>query len=253
MPYLIGPNSAAITPYRKTARNSTAIEWNAKPTTATTATDISNSFKRRATMALSNRSAISPPMPERKKNGNVSAAAASWIKAPDSASPSSNSSTKTSACLRKLSPNAEKAWHQNKGAKRRVVIKDVDMALPPFDSPLPRPDFRRLAKNWRCGLGKERGADRTKGSGNLPFQISEIKALPPEPASPLSLFGHARRPLRRPFRQEPASAVVHRLRLVGLWHRAVFARSSTVPPAPGRLLAATARSSTGSIIFGPAR
>jgi hypothetical protein len=36
--------------------------------------------------------------------------------------------------LRKLSPNAEKAWHQNKGAKRRVVIKDVDMALPPFDS-----------------------------------------------------------------------------------------------------------------------
>jgi hypothetical protein len=28
-----------------------------------------------------------------------------------------------------LSPNAEKAWHQNSGANRRVVIKDVDMAL----------------------------------------------------------------------------------------------------------------------------
>ena len=54
--------------------------------------------------------------------------------APDSASPSRNSRTKTSACLRKLSPNAEKAWHQNRGAKRRVVIKDVDIALPPFDS-----------------------------------------------------------------------------------------------------------------------
>ncbi len=48
---------------------------------------------------------------------------------PDSASPSWNRRTKTSACLRKLSPKAENAWHQNKGAKRRVVIRDVDMAL----------------------------------------------------------------------------------------------------------------------------
>jgi hypothetical protein len=38
--------------------------------------------------------------------------------------------TKTSAVLRKLSPNAEKNWHQNRGAKRRVVIKDVNMATP---------------------------------------------------------------------------------------------------------------------------
>ena len=38
--------------------------------------------------------------------------------------------TKTSEVLRKLSPNAAKNWHQNKGAKRRVVIRDVDMALP---------------------------------------------------------------------------------------------------------------------------
>ena len=33
---------------------------------------------------------------------------------------------KTSAVLRKLSLNAEKNWHQNSGAKRRVVIRDVD-------------------------------------------------------------------------------------------------------------------------------
>jgi hypothetical protein len=31
--------------------------------------------------------------------------------------------------LRKVSPNAEKNWHQNSGAKRRVVIRDVDMVL----------------------------------------------------------------------------------------------------------------------------
>jgi hypothetical protein len=37
---------------------------------------------------------------------------------------------KTSAVLRKLSPKAEKNWHQNRGAKRRVVIRDVDMAFP---------------------------------------------------------------------------------------------------------------------------
>src|ERR1700720_2682548 len=29
--------------------------------------------------------------------------------------------------LRKLSLNAEKNWHQNSGAKRRVVISDVDI------------------------------------------------------------------------------------------------------------------------------
>ncbi len=34
---------------------------------------------------------------------------------------------KTSAFLRKLSLNAEKNWHQNSGAKRRVVIKEENM------------------------------------------------------------------------------------------------------------------------------
>ena len=42
-------------------------------------------------------------------DGKVSAAAACWIRPPASASPRRYNSTKTRACLRKLSPNAEKA------------------------------------------------------------------------------------------------------------------------------------------------
>ena len=53
MPYLIGPNSEAIVPYNPTAINNRTIEWMAKPTTAKTATAISNSFRRCATKALS--------------------------------------------------------------------------------------------------------------------------------------------------------------------------------------------------------
>ena len=37
---------------------------------------------------------------------------------------------KTSAFLRKLSLNAEKNWHQNSGAKRRVMSRDDDIASP---------------------------------------------------------------------------------------------------------------------------
>ena len=43
-----------------------------------------------------------------------------------------NRMTKTSAVLRKLSLKAAKNWHQNSGAKRRVVIRDVDMSLSPL-------------------------------------------------------------------------------------------------------------------------
>src|SRR3984893_12984159 len=35
---------------------------------------------------------------------------------------------KTRELLMKLSLNAEKNWHQNKGAKRRVIIRDEDIA-----------------------------------------------------------------------------------------------------------------------------
>src|SRR5271154_5295793 len=132
MPYLIGPKSEAIVPYAPTAMNSRVIEWKAKPAIATAATPISTNFRRLATKALSKRSASSPPIPERKKNGAINVAPASVINA--SALPPAiwNKMRNTSAVLRKLSPNAEKNWHQKRGAKRRAVIKDVDMALPPF-------------------------------------------------------------------------------------------------------------------------
>jgi len=40
--------------------------------------------------------------------------------------------TKTSAVFRKLSPKAAQNWHQNNGAKRRVVINDMDMSAPRY-------------------------------------------------------------------------------------------------------------------------
>src|SRR5215510_13162986 len=57
-------------------------------------------------------------------------AAASVINASASAPPIWNRSRKTSEVLRKLSLNAAKNWVQNRGAKRRVISRDEDMAFP---------------------------------------------------------------------------------------------------------------------------
>src|SRR5262245_11418139 len=57
-------------------------------------------------------------------------AAASVISASASAPPMWNSRRKTSEVLRKLSLNAAKNWVQNRGAKRRVISRDEDMAFP---------------------------------------------------------------------------------------------------------------------------
>src|SRR5262249_21018416 len=57
-------------------------------------------------------------------------AAASVISASASAPPIWNRSRKTSEVLRKLSLNAAKNWVQNRGAKRRVISRDEDMAVP---------------------------------------------------------------------------------------------------------------------------
>src|SRR5262249_51520849 len=54
-------------------------------------------------------------------------AAASVISSSAWAPPMVKRMRMTSAFLRKLSLNAEKNWHQNKGAKRREVIKCVAM------------------------------------------------------------------------------------------------------------------------------
>src|SRR6516162_3498316 len=91
-------------------------------------------------------------------------AAASVISASASAPPIWNSRRKTSEVLRKLSLNAAKNWVQNRGAKRRVISKDEDMAFPPVPTgtgprarqtlvrSLPPPRKRDAAER---GLGEE--------------------------------------------------------------------------------------------------
>src|SRR5687767_2141216 len=120
MPYLIGPKREATTPKRKRAAKSTGIEWKAKPATASDATPISASFSRRATTALSKRSASWPPRPERKKNGAMKTAPASVMSA-SASPPILKRIRKTSVFFKKLSLKAEKNWHQKSGAKRREV------------------------------------------------------------------------------------------------------------------------------------
>ena len=127
MPYLIGPNSAAMVPKRKSATNRIGTECSAKPSTARPAAAISENFSRCATFALSKRSASWPPSPERKKNGAMKMAPASVISASASGPPILKRIRKTSAFFRKLSLNAEKNCVQKSGAKRREVIRGEDM------------------------------------------------------------------------------------------------------------------------------
>src|SRR5258708_31444632 len=128
MPYLIGPNSAGMTPNSASRTNSVGTECVAKPAIARPTTKISTSLRERATTALSKRSASWPPSPERMKNGAMKIASASGF---SEAAPSPTiwkTMRNPSAFLRKLSLNAEKNWHQNSGAKRRDVMRCIDMA-----------------------------------------------------------------------------------------------------------------------------
>ena len=152
MPYLIGPNSAAMMPIRNSATNRMGTECQAKPTTATAATPISASLRRCAMIALSKRSASCPPRPERKKYGRMKTEAASVINASAFSPPILNRIRKTSEFLRKLSLKAEKNWHQNSGAKRRVVISEVDIE-----------EFRS-ARFGRCPLWLSRARLRSGSS-----------------------------------------------------------------------------------------
>ena len=52
--------------------------------------------------------------------------------------------------------------------------------------PFSRPDFRRPAKNWRCGFGREREPRGTDWTTDFAFAISEIMALRPEPAAAMA-------------------------------------------------------------------
>src|SRR5271166_1472585 len=129
MPYLIGPNSAPIRPNRNKATNSNGSEFSWKPTTAIAAAPISTSFSRRATAALSKRSASSPPDADSRKNGAMKMPPATVTSASPDWPPILNRINKASAFLRKLSLKAEKNWHQNSGAKRRDARSDFDIGL----------------------------------------------------------------------------------------------------------------------------
>src|SRR5262249_17753321 len=59
----------------------------------------------------------------------MNVAPASWISSAEWLSPSLNRIRMVSALLRKLSLKAEKNWHQNSGAKRRVVIRRTAMGF----------------------------------------------------------------------------------------------------------------------------
>src|SRR5690348_2007507 len=91
-----------------------------------------------ATIDLSKRSAISPPRPDRKKNGAMNTAAVSVFSEPALGRFGANRIMKPSELLRKLSLKALKNWHQNSGAKRRVVMRLVDMGALWALAPLPK-------------------------------------------------------------------------------------------------------------------
>jgi hypothetical protein len=62
------------------------------------------------------------------KNGAMKIASASVFSEAAPSPPIWKTMRNPSAFLRKLSLNAEKNWHQNSGAKRRDVMRCIDMA-----------------------------------------------------------------------------------------------------------------------------
>src|SRR5215471_8076532 len=127
MPYLIGPNKAAMTPIRNRATNRSSGESNQKPAIAMQATAISTSLSRRATTDLSKRSATSPPIADRMKYGKMKIAVASPMSASAFGPAHLKRIRNASAFLRKLSLKALKNWHQNSGANRRVTKRLDDI------------------------------------------------------------------------------------------------------------------------------
>src|ERR1700720_2024107 len=91
----------------------------------------------------------------------MNTAAASVISASASAPPIWNSRRKTSEVLRKLSLNAAKNWVQNRGAKRRVISREEDMAFPL----VPTGAGPRCARNAGSVCSLSRQAKRSGGKG----------------------------------------------------------------------------------------
>src|SRR6516164_8767993 len=112
-------------------------------------------------------------------------AAASVISASASAPPIWNRSRKTSEVLRKLSLNAAKNWVQNRGAKRRVISRDEDMAFPLVQwarGPHARQTLVRSAPSPRkrstAGRGMGRGALREGAPHPIEIMANTIVPSP---------------------------------------------------------------------------
>ena len=130
-------------------------EWTAKPTTATRGDADLGEFQplrhQRLVVAVGEFAAEAGEEEERRDQRRAGKRDQRLgIRRP----PIWNRIRKTSAVLRKLSPNAEKNWHQNNGAKRRVVIRDMDMDAPPLAlrrlaGECPKRQSNRCRAAWR--------------------------------------------------------------------------------------------------------
>ena len=123
MPYLIGPNSAAITPNRNSATNRIGTECSQKPTTAMAGDrdlgELQPLRHERLVVAVGDLAAERRQDEERKDEDRAGKRDQGLGTLPAIL----NRIRNTSAFFRKLSLNAEKNWHQNSGAKRREVIR----------------------------------------------------------------------------------------------------------------------------------
>jgi hypothetical protein len=87
--------------------------------------------------------------------------------------------------LTKLSLNAEKNWHQNKGAKRRVIRREDDMGSPgkrpsrPWLSPLYK---RQFGQKDNIRMATLAGSGRVDKGAPRPARRAHACAIPPETA-----------------------------------------------------------------------
>src|SRR5262245_32910082 len=99
-------------------------------------------------------------MAERTKNGNISDAPASVISDSASAPESLNRIRNTSEFFRKLSLKALKNWHQNRGAKRRVFIRVVNIVVQCADQGASVERHRRSRRRARLEAFQHRASER---------------------------------------------------------------------------------------------
>src|SRR5262249_25651446 len=81
--------------------------------------------------------------------------------------PDRNRVTKTSAVFRKLSLNAAKNWHQNRGANR--LDSNRGSGMPPYYCKVPRRSRRHGTK--KCGLAPAKATTTARASGASVYHV----------------------------------------------------------------------------------